>query len=82
MFKKEKLCLLKYEAHLLTSGFSREHPGFLKQLHQLECFGLMNNLSTFSCMPGKQSMWSIIKMSHMGVRDLPLGDWHLEINRL
>jgi hypothetical protein len=71
----------------LGVGFSRGHPGFLKQLHKLEHFGLMNNLLTFfffslTGVLESRACGSIIKMSHMGVGDPPLGDWHLEINRL
>lgn len=48
----------------------------------------MNNLSFdffFFFLEGvleSRACGSIIKMSHVGVEDPPLGDWHLEINRL
>lgn len=71
MFCKRNCVYLNMKLISLGVGFSREHPGFLKQLHQLERFGLMNNLLTFFFFSsqrcsGKQSMWEHNKNESYG----------------
>jgi len=71
IFCKKNCVYLNMKLIFLGVGFSRGHPGFLKQLHKLEHFGLMNNLLTFffffshRC-SGKQSVWEHNKNESYG----------------